>query len=54
MKMKDWEAVRDALGIKEEQRAVYKVEGRRARLTKDAAIREGLKALAALRVANEG
>lgn len=47
MGMKDWEAVRDALGIKEEQRAVYKVDGRRARLTKDAAIREGLKALAA-------
>ena len=45
--MKNWEAVRDALGIKEEQRTVYKVEGRRARLTKDAAIREGLKALAA-------
>lgn len=45
--MKDWHAVRDALGIKEEQRTVYKVEGRRARLTKDAAIREGLKALAA-------
>ena len=44
--MKDWVAVRDALGIKEEQRTVYKVEGRRARLTKDAAIREGLKALA--------
>ena len=47
MKMKDWESVRKALGIKEEQRIVYKVEGRRARLTKDAAIREGLKALAA-------
>ena len=47
MGMKDWKAVRDALGIKEEQRTVYKVEGRRARLTKDAAIREGLKALAA-------
>ena len=46
MKMKDWESVRTALGIKEEQRTVYKVEGRRARLTKDAAIREGLKALA--------
>lgn len=45
MGMKDWDAVRDALGIKEEQRTVYKVEGRRARLTKDAAIREGLKAL---------
>ena len=45
--MKNWESVRDALGIKEEQRTVYKVEGRRARLTKDAAIREGLKALAA-------
>ena len=44
--MTNWEAVRDALGIKEEQRTVYKVEGRRARLTKDAAIREGLKALA--------
>ncbi len=47
MGMKDWKAVREALGIKEEQRTVYKVEGRRARLTKDAAIREGLKALAA-------
>ena len=47
MKMKDWESVRKALGIKEEQRIVYKVEGRRARLTKDAAIREGLNALAA-------
>lgn len=45
--MKDWESVRKALGIKEEQRTVYKVEGRRARLTKDSAIREGLKALAA-------
>ena len=44
--MTNWAAVRDALGIKEEQRTVYKVEGRRARLTKDAAIREGLKALA--------
>ena len=44
--MTNWEAVRDALGIKEEQRRVYKVEGRRARLTKDSAIREGLKALA--------
>ena len=42
----NWAAVRDALRIKEEQRTVYKVEGRRARLTKDAAIREGLKALA--------
>lgn len=46
-RMRDWESVRKALGIKEEQRTVYKVEGRRARLTKDAAIREGLKALAA-------
>ena len=45
--MTDWESVRTALGLKEEQRTVYKVEGRRARLTKDAAIREGLKALAA-------
>ncbi len=45
--MTDWESVRTALGIKEEQRSVYTVEGRRARLTKDAAIREGLKALAA-------
>ncbi len=45
--MTDWESVRTALGVKEEQRTVYKVEGRRARLTKDAAIREGLKALAA-------
>ena len=44
--MTNWAAVRDALGIKEEQRTVYKVEGRRARLTKDSAIREGLKALA--------
>lgn len=44
--MTDWESVRTALGIKEEQRTVYKVEGRRARLTKDSAIREGLKALA--------
>ena len=42
----NWAAVRDALGITEEQRTVYKVEGRRARLTKDSAIREGLKALA--------
>lgn len=47
MGMQDWEAVRNALGIEEEQRTVYKVEGRRARLTKDSAIREGLKALAA-------
>jgi len=45
--MSNWEAVRDALGIKEERRTVYKVKGRRARLTKDAAIREGLKAIAA-------
>ena len=45
--MKNWHAVRDALGITEEQRTVYKVAGRRARLTKDAAIREGLKAIAA-------
>lgn len=45
--MTNWAAVRQTLGIKEEQRTVYKVEGRRARLTKDAAIREGLKALAA-------
>ena len=45
--MTNWAAVRDALGIKEEQRTVYKVEGRRARLAKDAAMREGLKALAA-------
>jgi hypothetical protein len=41
--MTNWAAVRDALGIKEEQRTVYKVKGRRARLTKDAAIREGFK-----------
>ena len=44
--LKNWAAVMKELGIEEVQRTVYKVKGRKARLTKDAAINEGLKQLA--------
>ena len=44
--MTNWESARKALGIKEEQCTVYKVDGRRRTLTKSAAIRASLKKLA--------
>lgn len=44
--LKNWDAVKKELGIEEVQRTVYKVKGRKTRLTKNAAINEGLKQLA--------
>jgi len=44
--LKNWAAVMKELGIEEVHRVTYKVKGRNGRLTKNAAIIDGLKELA--------